>query len=146
MASHETELELGKAAVLSAFAGAGTEASQRAPDGGWSAWEVAYHLLDIERWYIAKLCEASAADRAEALARFVAVWARLRDEAIALARDVPAERLHVAGLLSGVPDWTPGGLIASMSAHDREHAAQVTSARARVATKPQMGAGVEETH
>lgn len=123
-------LEAGRGQVLEAFArmhAAELDGAEAA--GEWTAWEIAYHLLDIERWYIAKLCEAAAADRVEALARFMAVWARLRDETLALAHDLPPERLDVAGLLSGVPDWTPRSLLDAIAAHDREHAAQIGAAR-----------------
>ena len=126
----DTGLEAGRAAVLMALAGqTDEELARRPPDGGWNAWEIAYHLFDIERWYIAKLCEAATADRAAALARFMTVWARLRDEAVALARDIPPERLDAPGLLGGVPDWTPRGLLAAIAAHDYEHAAQIQAAR-----------------
>jgi hypothetical protein len=114
--------------ALAAFTEAGSQIEQRPADGGWNAWEIAYHLFDIERWYIAKLCEASTSDRPAALQRFLAVWSRLRDEAAAIAADIPAERMDVPGLLSGVPDWTPRLLIDAMAAHDHEHAAQVRDA------------------
>lgn len=130
-----------KAAVLAALDGlTGADLARRAPDGGWNAWEIAYHLFDIERWYVAKLCEAVAPDRAAALARFMAVWARLREETIALARAVPAGRLDTPGLLSGVPDWTPRGLLAAIAAHDHEHAAQILLTRAQEATETPMDA------
>ncbi len=126
---HEA-LAAGRAAVLAACAQvSAAELDRRPPDGGWSAWEVAYHLLDIERWYIAKLCEATAPDRTAALARLLGIWARLREETIALARAVPPERLDRAGLLSGVPDWTPRRLLRAIATHDHEHAAQVRAAR-----------------
>jgi uncharacterized damage-inducible protein DinB len=126
-----------RAAVLAAFAHiTEAELDRRPADGEWSAWEIAYHLLDIERWYIAKLCEATAPprlagapDRTAALARLLAVWARLREETLALARAVPPERLDQAGLLSGVPDWTPRRLLRAIVTHDHEHAAQVRAAR-----------------
>jgi hypothetical protein len=126
---HEA-LVAGRAAVLAAYAHiTAAELDRRPQDGGWSAWEVAYHLLDIERWYIAKLCEATAPDRAAALARLLGVWAQLREETLALARAVPPARLDRAGLLSGVPDWTPRRLLGAITAHDHEHAAQVRAAR-----------------
>ncbi len=126
----------GRAAVVAALSDlTAQQASQRPPDGGWNAWEIAYHVFDIERWYIAKLCEAAAPDRAAALDRFVAVWSRLRDESIRLVDEIPPQRLGQAGLLSGVPEWTPAGLIAAMAAHDREHAEQALAAR-RAAPAP----------
>jgi hypothetical protein len=111
--------------AMAAFSEIGRQIEQRPADGGWSPWEVAYHLFDIERWYIAKLCEASATDRPAALQRFLAVWSRLRDKAAAIAAGIPPERMDVAGLLSGVPDWTPRLLLEAMEAHGHEHAAQV---------------------
>ncbi len=123
-------LAAGRAAALAAFAHmTEAELDRRLADGEWSAWEIAYHLLDIERWYIAKLCEATAPDRTAALARLLAVWARLREETLALARELPAERLDQPGLLSGVPDWTPRRLLVAIATHDHEHAAQVRAAR-----------------
>jgi hypothetical protein len=111
--------------ALAAFNEIGRRVAQRPADGGWSPWELAYHLFDIERWYVAKLCEASVPDQPAALQRFLAVWSRLREEAAAIAAEIPPERMDVAGLLSGVPDWTPRLLIEAITAHDREHAAQV---------------------
>lgn len=135
----ETSLSAGKAAVLAALRGLTVEdAAARPADGGWSAWEIAYHLFDIERWYIAKLCEAVAPGRSDALDRFITIWSWLREESIRLARAIPAQRLSETGLLSGVPDWTPAGLIAAIAAHDREHAAQALSARGR-APAPRSG-------
>lgn len=131
-----------RAAVLAAFAHmTEAELDRRPADGEWSAWEIAYHLLDIERWYIAKLCEATAPDRTAALARLLAVWARLREETLALARAVPPERLNRPGLLSGVPDWTPRRLLAAIAAHDQEHAVQVRAARGSGATPGSTEAG-----
>lgn len=122
-------LEEGREDVLDALCGASEHDLMRRPaDGGWNAWEVAYHLLDIERWHIAKLCEAATGDRAEALARFAAIWSRLRDEAIALTRAVPEERLDTLGLLTGIPDWTPRRLITAIAVHDHAHAAQIRAA------------------
>ncbi|MER3419462.1 MAG: hypothetical protein C4290_02590 [Chloroflexota bacterium] len=124
-------LAAGRAAVLAAYAQiTAAELDRRPPGEGWSAWEVAYHLLDIERWYIAKLCEATTSDRAAALARLLTVWTQLREETLALAHAVPPERLDRPGLLSGVPDWTPRRLLAAIAAHDHEHAAQVRATRA----------------
>jgi hypothetical protein len=123
-------LEASTAAVLVALRGCvGDEPVRRPSDGGWNAREIAYHLLDIERWYAAKLCEAVALDQSAALDRFMDVWSRLRAETLALARAVPSDRLDRRGLLSGVPAWTPRDLLAAMAAHDREHAAQALAAR-----------------
>jgi hypothetical protein len=94
----------------------------------WSAWDVAYHLAQIEVWYVAKLCEAASAGPAEALARFIEVWSSMRAQGLALAAAIPRERLDVAGLLGGVPDWTPRHLVERIAAHDREHVAQVETA------------------
>ena len=118
------------ALVQAAFFGLGErDLIHRPAEGEWNAWEIAYHLLDIERWYVAKLCEAATSSRTGALERFLAVWSRLREETIALAREIPEARLDQAGLLSGVPDWTPRGLLAAIAAHDHGHAAQVREAR-----------------
>lgn len=121
-------LRVSRDAALAAFVEAGSRIEQRPPAGGWNPWEIAYHLFDIERWYIAKLCEAATTDRPAALARFLAVWSRLRDETAAIAAEIPGERMDTAGLLSGVPDWTPRSLMNALAAHDREHAAQVRDA------------------
>ena len=124
------QLREGQAAVLAALAAVPpAQVARRPSEDSWNAWEIAYHLFDIERWYVAKLCEAAAPDRSAALGRFMHVWSRLRDEAIELARAIPVERLEQAGLLGGVADWTPRVLIAAIAAHDREHAAQVLAAR-----------------
>ncbi len=113
----------------------------RPAGGGWNAREIAYHLFDIERWYIAKLCEAATPNQAAALSRFMEIWSRLRDEAILLAAEIPDERLDQPGLLTGVPEWTPRSLIAAMAAHDREHAAQARAARGR----PRADTGADTT-
>jgi hypothetical protein len=115
----------GRADVLAALAAAGRDVTRRPPDGGWSAWEIAYHLFDIERWYLAKLCEAASPDRPAALARFVQAWSELREASVALAGRIPAEQLDRPGLLSGVPEWTPRGLLEIIASHDHEHAAQI---------------------
>jgi hypothetical protein len=134
-------LDAGTRAVLAAFDGlSGDDLDRRPRDGEWSAWQIAYHLFDIERWYIAKLCEAMAPDRATALERFMAIWRRLREESVELARAIPEERLDEAGLLQGVPDWTPRGLIEAMAVHDADHAAQ---ARAAVAGEEGHGRAVD---
>ena len=133
MATAERRLVASTADVLACLGGLSQdELERRPPDGGWNAWEIAYHLFDIERWYIAKLCEATAHDRAQALTRFVEVWRRLREQTLALADVVPPERLDTQGLLSGVPDWTPRRLLDAIAAHDHEHAAQARAARAGI--------------
>jgi hypothetical protein len=119
------ELRQSVAEVLAAFDSTDGEVERRPAGGGWNAWEIAYHLLDIERWYVAKLCEAVAPGKPAALQRFLMAWARLRDEALGLAAQLPPERMDTPGLLTGVPDWTPRVLLAAMAGHDHEHAAQV---------------------
>lgn len=106
-----------------------------APDE-WNCWDIAYHVAQIEVWYVAKLCEAVSAGAPEAAARFLGVWSALREAAIALAEEVPSERLDRAGLLSGVPDWTPRELIQRIADHDEEHAAQARVAAAVDAPPP----------
>lgn len=134
-----TALTAGTEAVLRAFAGlTDDELALRPAPGEWNAWEIAYHLLDIERWYLAKLCEAVSDGPAEALARFMQVWARLRAETAALAAALPADRLDTPGLLSGVPDWTPRTLLAAIAAHDREHVGQVWQAIGRDHSPPEF--------
>ncbi len=119
-------LQQSTAVVLAAFAGIDGDAIGRRPaPGAWSAWEIAYHLVDIERWYAAKLCEAVTPERSAALARFMALWADLRAATLDLARAIPAEHLDRPGLLSGVPEWTPRALLHAIAAHDVEHATQV---------------------
>ena len=128
-------LSAGGAEVLAAFAGMDAATATRQPaDGGWDARSVAYHLLDIERWYIAKLCEAVTDDPASALQRFLAVWQRLRAETIALAAALSPDRLGTPGLLSGVPGWTPALLLKTIAQHDAEHAEQVAALRAAAET------------
>jgi hypothetical protein len=102
--------------------------SRRPAPEEWSAWDIAYHVAQIEIWYLAKLCEAAAPDRAAALHIFVELWQKLRVEGLALADQVPADHLDRTGLLGGVPDWTPRELIERMAAHDQEHADQATAA------------------
>jgi hypothetical protein len=94
----------------------------------WSAWDIAYHVAQIEVWYIAKLCEAAGGGPAAALARFLELFAGMREEALALVHALPPERLDEPGQLTGVPDWTPRLLVERMAAHDHEHAAQARTA------------------
>ena len=101
---------------------------RRPGPGEWSTWDIAYHVAQIEVWYLAKLCEAVAADRAEAFRLFVGLWQTARAEGLALAGRIPSARLDQPGLLGGVPDWTPRELLQRIAAHDREHAAQVDAA------------------
>lgn len=127
---------------------AGLDASQldrRRGAGEWSAWDIAYHITQIEIWYLAKLCEASSTDRSEALDRFVEAWRSVREASLALAGELPAERLDRPGLLGGVPDWTARDLLERMAAHDIEHAQQAAAAsgrgRQRAAGNGQSGDG-----
>ena len=117
--------------LLAALSNLDAEQLLRRPAAGeWSAWDIAYHVAQIEVWYVAKLCEAASADAPEAMARLLAAWQSLRQSGLALARGMPAERLDVPGLLSGVKDWTPRQLLERIAAHDREHAAQARAAAA----------------
>jgi hypothetical protein len=102
-------------------------AQRPAPDE-WSAWDIAYHVAQIEVWYFAKLCEAASHDAPAAMARFLTAWQAIRAQGLALVAALPRERLDEAGLLSGVPDWTPRQLLERMAAHDQEHAAQARAA------------------
>lgn len=117
-------------ALAAAFAGMDEPAllHRPAPDE-WSAWDIAYHIAQIEVWYYAKLCEASAADPAAAVQRFLTGWQDLRARAVALAEQLPGDRLAERGLLTGVPEWSVGDLLERIAAHDREHAAQTFMAR-----------------
>lgn len=125
-----TDLRAGQQAVERTLTGLSAVAARSRPmDGGWNAREIAYHLVDIERWYIAKLCEAVTNDPAAALDRFVAIWSDLRRQTLALAEAIPPERLDQAGLLSGVPEWTPRSLLTAIADHDQEHAAQAVAAK-----------------
>jgi hypothetical protein len=115
--------------LLAALTGLDADGIARRPaPGEWSAWDIAYHVAQIEVWYVAKLCEAATADRVEALRLFVGVWQKARTEGLALANRIPPERLDRTGELGGVPDWTPRQLLERIAAHDREHAAQVLDA------------------
>lgn len=109
---------------------------RRPAEEEWSAWDVAYHVAQLEIWYVAKLCEAVGADEPEAMARFVAVWRSMREQAVALAREIPDGRLDRRGLLGGVPEWTPRELIERMAVHDAEHTEQAREAMAGEATFP----------
>jgi hypothetical protein len=122
------------ARLSNALTGLDTESLARRPSPNeWNAWDVAYHVAQMEVWYFAKLCEATSDDPAEAMRRFLNAWRQLRIEGIALAGGIPPEGLDRAGVLSGVPDWTPRQLLERIAAHDREHAAQVEAA---VASRP----------
>lgn len=115
-------------AVRAAFSGLDAQALARRPaPTAWSAWDIAYHVAQIEVWYAAKICEA-ADDPAEALRRFLGLWSAMRAAALTIAQAIPDGRLDVPGLLGGVPDWTPRQLLERIAAHDQEHAAQVREA------------------
>lgn len=94
----------------------------------WSAWDIAYHVAQIEVWYAAKLCEASAPSPPAAMNSFVELWSALRQASLRLAAAIPTERFDQAGLLGGVPTWTPRALLQAMAEHDHDHAAQVRDA------------------
>ena len=112
-----------------ALTGLTAEQLERRPaPAEWSAWDIAYHVAQIEVWYLAKLCEAVAADRAGAFRLFTDLWQKARAEGLELAGRIPSERLDQPDLLGGVPDWTPRRLLQRIAAHDREHAAQVYAA------------------
>jgi hypothetical protein len=116
-------------ALLAALSGLDEERlARRAAPGEWSAWDVAYHVAQMEVWYLAKLCEAAFSSAPEAMGEFVASWRSQRQMTLALAGAIPPERLDTPGLLGGVPNWTPRQLLARMAAHDREHTAQVQAA------------------
>jgi hypothetical protein len=102
--------------------------ARRTAVGEWSAWDIAYHVAQMEVWYLAKLCEAACSSAPEAMREFVVWWRSQRQKALALADAIPPERLDTPGLLGGVPDWTPRQLLERMAAHDREHTAQVQAA------------------
>lgn len=126
------ELRSSTGEVAEAFRGLTEQTLNRRPaPEEWSAWDIAYHLAQIEVWYIAKLCEAAASGPVDALERFMAVYQAMRSQAVMLAAALPAlpaERLDQPGQLTGVPDWTPRQLVERMTAHDHEHAAQVQAA------------------
>lgn len=128
-ASLVRELSDSTSQILGALSGldAGRLSRRPAPDQ-WSAWDIAYHVAQIEVWYVAKLCEAVSPDASEAMEAFLEAWRRLRLLGLSLASLIPPERMDTPGLLSGVPDWTPRQLIEAMAAHDREHAQQAAEA------------------
>lgn len=128
------DLAASKAALETAFDNLDSTALRRPAPGEWSAWDIAYHVAQIEVWYLAKLCEASSSDPLAALDEFLAVWDLMRSRALGLASRLATERLDEQGALSGVPDWTPRRLVERMAAHDREHAEQVTAARRSAVT------------
>jgi hypothetical protein len=127
------ELSDSTAQILGALSGldAGQLTSRPAPDA-WSAWDIAYHVAQIEVWYVAKLCEAASIDASAAMDRFMEAWHGLRRVGLTLAEQIPPERVDTPGLLSGVPDWTPRQLVERMAAHDREHAQQAADASGTV--------------
>ena len=117
------------AMIQSALGGLDSDALSRRPaPGEWSAWDIAYHITQLEVWYLAKLCEATAREPSQAMARFMQLWFEMRARALSMAAEIPPDRLDAVGLLTGVPDWTPRLLLARMAAHDREHAAQARRA------------------
>jgi hypothetical protein len=117
------------AQVFAALSGLDAEELVRQPaPEEWSAWDIAYHVAQIEVWYLAKLCEAASMDAPAAMERFLEAWRQIRQLGLTLAEQIPRERLDAAGLLTGVPDWTPRQLIERMAAHDREHAEQAIAA------------------
>jgi hypothetical protein len=132
-ASSVHELSDSTARILGALSGLDAEqlASRPAPDA-WSAWDIAYHVAQIEVWYVAKLCEAASVDAPAAMERFLEAWRQLRQFALTLAQQIPPERMDTPRLLSGVPDWTPRQLVERMAAHDREHAQQAADASGTV--------------
>jgi uncharacterized damage-inducible protein DinB len=98
-----------------------------APDA-WSVWDIAYHVAQIEVWYLAKLCEAVSTGTPAALERFLEVWQQVRRHGLTLADEIPSDRLDRPGLLTGVAGWTPRDLLVRMAAHDEEHTEQATVA------------------
>jgi hypothetical protein len=131
-------LSVSTADLVDALSGLMDEALARRPaPEEWSAWDIAYHVAQIEVWYIAKLCEAAAGGPAAALTRFTDVFAGMRARALDLVRALPPERLDAPGQLTGVPDWTPRDLVERMAAHDHEHAAQTRTATASI--EPSQG-------
>jgi hypothetical protein len=123
------ELTRSSDALLEALDGLDADQlARRSAPGEWSAWDIAYHVAQMEVWYLAKLCEAASSSAPEAMREFVARWRSQRQKALALAGDIPHERLDTPGLLGSVPDWTPRQLLERMAAHDREHTAQVQAA------------------
>src|SRR5262245_44102583 len=86
------------ARLLDALSGLDAEALRRRPEPeAWSAWDIAYHVAQIEVWYFAKLCEAASTDGPGAMERFLRGWRRLRTQGLALAEEVPEERLDRPG-------------------------------------------------
>jgi hypothetical protein len=123
------ELARSTAMLRSALSGLDSAALGRRPvPGEWSAWDIAYHVAQLEIWYLAKLCEAATQEPAQAMERFMQLWFDMRSRGLSMAAEISPERLDAAGLLAGVPDWTPRLLLERMAAHDREHAAQARAA------------------
>lgn len=117
---------------------------QRPAAGEWSAWDIAYHVAQIEIWYYAKLCEAVYPDPVAAVRHFLAGWQELRVRAVALAEQLPTARLAQRGLLTGVPEWSAHDLLERVAAHDLEHAAQALAARATQGGQQQEVAGADD--
>jgi hypothetical protein len=132
-ASAVQDLAASTAQILGALSGLDAEqlASRPASDA-WSAWDIAYHVAQIEVWYVAKLCEAANVDAPAAIEQFLEAWRRLREFALTLVEQIPPEQMDTPGLLSGVPDWTPRQLVERIVAHDREHAQQAADASGTV--------------
>src|SRR3712207_8818143 len=82
------------AELLTTLAGVDAERLLRRPAADqWSAWDIAYHVAQIEVWYFAKLCEAASADAPAAMRRFLDAWQQLRSSGTELARAIPRERM-----------------------------------------------------
>jgi uncharacterized damage-inducible protein DinB len=125
------ELARSTAMLRSALSGLDNDALNRRPARGeWSAWDIAYHIVQLEVWYLAKLCEATTRQPSQAMERFVQLWLEMRARALSMAAELAPDRCDAEGLLTGVPDWTPRRLLERMADHDREHAAQARAARA----------------
>jgi len=117
------------AAIRSALSGLDTAALGRRPaPGEWSAWDIAYHIAQLEVWNLAKLCEAATSEPSQAMERFLQLWFEIRARALGMASEISPDHLDTEQLLTGVPDWTPRLLLERMAAHDREHAAQARAA------------------
>ena len=117
--------------LRSALSGLDNDTLGRRPaPGEWSAWDIAYHMVQLEVWYLAKLCEATTQEPSQAMDRFMQLWSEMRARSLSMAAEVSPDRLDAEGLFTGVPDWTPRLLLERMAAHDREHAVQARAAAA----------------